>query len=560
MLKKSFIAITILCCIFLLFGCSKDKELEQEETYQIYKLAQTSGYEGTYEEWLKSIKGEKGDKGDTGAQGKSAYEIFKENYPDYQGTEKDWITDIALGNKCNLFGHDYIKTIIEVTCLEDGYTLYKCSVCGNEYHDDIVNCNGHVYELIEHKDYMGSTDGYDRYRCKKCYDTYDIVIESPIHKVSIWDGKTTTKPENLVQIDGIYYYEINSAEELAYIQSETNTRNNYILNTDILLNESELLYDTNGSLTIDSSSLNVWTGFRCQRFEGNGYKISGLFSKNSGLIIYCDIVSNLSVVNAYVSTTSIDTIGGIVNSAGKVKNCFFEGAVKGYGSYDRSYPTWAEKFVGGVAGRSTEIYNCISKGLIIGNYGVGGVCGKSETATDCINYAEIYGQIDHVGGICGFNDWWSGIRNCINYGNVFGQKNVGGIAGTVIGNSDAGCYQSKNFGQVTGDENVGGICGWNATGKIDSCINDANVYGKSAVGGICGYNSEEIIKNINYGNVIGESVVGAVVGFADIMSDDLKIQNNKYLKNESVNYMLFGIGNLENNDGCQLLSTKDSKD
>lgn len=32
-----------------------------DEVYRIYQLAQNSGYEGTYEEWLDSIKGEKGD-------------------------------------------------------------------------------------------------------------------------------------------------------------------------------------------------------------------------------------------------------------------------------------------------------------------------------------------------------------------------------------------------------------------------------------------------------------------------------------------------------------------
>lgn len=45
----------------------------------------------------KGGKGDKGDSGDNGSDGKSAYEIYKETYPGYAGSEKDWISDLALG-------------------------------------------------------------------------------------------------------------------------------------------------------------------------------------------------------------------------------------------------------------------------------------------------------------------------------------------------------------------------------------------------------------------------------------------------------------------------------
>lgn len=41
--------------------------------------------------------GTDGKDGIDGENGKSAYEIYKENYPSYPGTEKDWIKDLALG-------------------------------------------------------------------------------------------------------------------------------------------------------------------------------------------------------------------------------------------------------------------------------------------------------------------------------------------------------------------------------------------------------------------------------------------------------------------------------
>jgi uncharacterized repeat protein (TIGR02543 family) len=124
-------------------------ELPSEEQYQIFLLAQQSGYTGTYQEWLDSIKGAdgasllsgtsnptstlgkngdtyintstwdvyvksggnwtkvgnvmgpKGADGQDGADGEdglSAYEIYIANYPDYVGDEEQWLKDLINGN------------------------------------------------------------------------------------------------------------------------------------------------------------------------------------------------------------------------------------------------------------------------------------------------------------------------------------------------------------------------------------------------------------------------------------------------------------------------------
>jgi uncharacterized repeat protein (TIGR02543 family) len=122
---------------------SSSSELPSEEQYQIFLLAQQSGYTGTYQEWLDSIKGadgasllngttnptsSQGKNGDTfintstwdvyvksggnwtkvgnilgtkgadGEDGLSAYEIYIANYPDYQGDEEQWLEDLINGN------------------------------------------------------------------------------------------------------------------------------------------------------------------------------------------------------------------------------------------------------------------------------------------------------------------------------------------------------------------------------------------------------------------------------------------------------------------------------
>ncbi len=41
--------------------------------------------------------------------------------------------------------HNYIETVVNPTCTEQGYTLYKCA-CGKEYKDSFVGATGHNYD------------------------------------------------------------------------------------------------------------------------------------------------------------------------------------------------------------------------------------------------------------------------------------------------------------------------------------------------------------------------------------------------------------------------------
>ena len=108
------------------FVSSSSSEQTSEENeniqYQIYMKARDSGFTGTYEEWLESIRGDsieirvednvlqwKYTKSTdweslidfyyfVGADGLSAYQIYKKYYPDYQGTEKEWIDSFVSNN------------------------------------------------------------------------------------------------------------------------------------------------------------------------------------------------------------------------------------------------------------------------------------------------------------------------------------------------------------------------------------------------------------------------------------------------------------------------------
>lgn len=96
-----------------------------------------------------------------GEKGKSAYETFKEYYPDYRGTEKDWINDVAMGNKCNLFGHEWDEGVVTTPAQEgvDGKKTYTCGIC-NEYKYEVipmikVYADAEIYEIngVEYVNY-----------------------------------------------------------------------------------------------------------------------------------------------------------------------------------------------------------------------------------------------------------------------------------------------------------------------------------------------------------------------------------------------------------------------
>ena len=94
-MKKYHILMLLIVLCLCIIGCNKEEEnnnndnINQEPTIEtefekqtsdIYRLAQKSGYTGTYEQWLETIKG---------TPGKSAYELAVEL--GYKGTIQEWL-------------------------------------------------------------------------------------------------------------------------------------------------------------------------------------------------------------------------------------------------------------------------------------------------------------------------------------------------------------------------------------------------------------------------------------------------------------------------------------
>ena len=84
----------VMACLMAaaLFACNtqkpSDKGADGKSAYQVWLDNGHSGTETDFLNWIRS----------SGERGKSAYETFKEYYPDYKGTEQEWITAVASGN------------------------------------------------------------------------------------------------------------------------------------------------------------------------------------------------------------------------------------------------------------------------------------------------------------------------------------------------------------------------------------------------------------------------------------------------------------------------------
>lgn len=367
---------------------------------------------------------------------------------------------------------------------------------------------------------------------------------------SSWDGTTIMQPTSMKTIDGVYYYEISTAEELAYIAKTGGDWlcYNYILANDIVLNNVELTYDTNGNLTANASTLNQWipiNGFR-GIFNGAGYTISGVYvntTSSAGFFANCrGDVSNLTITNSYIKGgSSVGGICGSFNETGKdMKNCYFDGAVIGTSN------------VGGLIGSNhcTNVSNCGNYGDVwgTGNY-VCGIVGSfyAYGIDNCFNEGNIYSTGNYVAGIAGSSDIY-GISGCTNKGNITGNNYVAGICGLI---ENADLYSCSNTGNITGNQYVGGICGYSEYGTVESwtstisnAYSTGSVSGQSYVGGITGYtNYANVYNSYSVGNVTGATSTGAIIGHSESIWGKGSVSGCYYLKTTDINTNLLAFGN-----------------
>ena len=77
--------------------------------------------------------------------------------------------------------HNYSTSVIAPTCTEQGYTLHKCSHCGDSYKDNYQSALGHNYQLSSQKAATCIANGEKVYKCSRCGVTKTEAIDATGH-------------------------------------------------------------------------------------------------------------------------------------------------------------------------------------------------------------------------------------------------------------------------------------------------------------------------------------------------------------------------------------------
>ena len=223
-------------------------------------------------------------------------------------------------------------------------------------------------------------------------------------------GDKTVKPPS----DSIVY--INTAEEMELIRQ--NPDGYYKLCADI---DMKIYQNGNGWNPIDNFS---------GRFEGRGYKISGLkINRNSEED--CGLFGSVTAkaVLSEIILTEVDVAGGEKTGAlagscsGTIKNCNVTGNVSGSGNF------------------------------------VGGMFGIYDTNTITNSHANVYVTgINNVGGMIG-TIYNGKLERVSANGTVIGDGNVGGLIGEIAPTSEIEIGQTFAKVNITGKGDTGGLIG-----------------------------------------------------------------------------------------------------
>lgn len=214
-------------------------------------------------------------------------------------------------------------------------------------------------------------------------------------------------------------------------------------------------------------------------------------------------LSNIILENIDVTGKSI--VGGLVsfNEGGEINNISVTGFV-----------TASKDTIGAIAGFMIDgsLSNSTSSAIVNGQNLVGGIIGRLEGGN--ISEASASGSVNggtlFVGGLIGHITNGT-IEASSASGDVQGNSWVGGLAGSIEGNSGL-ISSSFSTGDVTGITMVaGGLVGMNNSFVIDSYAR-GDVTGGSSVGGLIGTNNLNIRRSYSTGEVSGNTNVGGLVG------------------------------------------------
>jgi hypothetical protein len=553
-MSKSFFAVSLLAITLALGACSATNASSHgesmssipdsqsvDERIQLYLLAQTAGFTGTYDEWLDSIQGQDGTSilsgvvhptADIGNNGDVYIDTMTWDF--FVKTDGVW-TKVGniMGPQGNpgQDGSDGTNGSDGVDGLdgEDGldglsdyeiYVTYYPGYPGTEF-DWINDLASNQLVITIHVDFDDGTPT----DVKTTYFKGEAIGPLPTSSKTFYAFSGWSVDDQ--RIDETYYVispitlvaqwehievAITNAQELMNIHM--NLSGKYVLANDINLMGQEW--------TPIGSQTNAFTG----TLDGKGFTISnlmitetheyvGLFANNSGTI------KNLKLSNVTIgvegSESSFIYAGSLVaRNTGIIEN------IETSGSMSARTRGGNIGYFGGVIGlhdgTSTidRLTNRVSLVIPEGT-NAGGLIGRLNYAniiSNSINHADVYAFLAGVGGLIG-----QGTNTTINYSKNVGKvqaesSGIGGLIGQGLGTITIN--HSINRGEVKGTSDVGGFVGEGSNITIRSSMNVGNVSGYAGVGGFVGINELLTIEySVNVGSIEASFTtddVGGIIG------------------------------------------------
>lgn len=75
------------------------------------------------------------------------------------------------GNGCESNAHNYYSSVTQPTCTAQGYTTYRCTICGYSYNGAYTNAKNHSYKSVVTAPTC-TAQGYTTYTCTACSHSY----------------------------------------------------------------------------------------------------------------------------------------------------------------------------------------------------------------------------------------------------------------------------------------------------------------------------------------------------------------------------------------------------
>ena len=344
-----------------------------------------------------------------------------------------------------------------------------------------------------------------------------------------WDGKTATEPAK----DANGVYQIGSGAELAWFAQQVNKGGNAKISA-VLTNDIEL-----AGFEWTPIGMNSWGKKFAGSFDGQDHKISNLFINYIGTntqIPYKGLfgyVEGSSSKHAVIQNLTVQ--GNMVLTSSKNVSGAYSGGVIGRADY------------ADITNVHSEVNVTVKR--VGGNWdnlgGLVGYANNSTTIKDCSNSGDVTGY-RYAGGIAGNLSGNSSIINCTNSGNVTcaGSGAAGMAANVGNGCAITGCVNSGTI-KSTG-ANVGGIAGDVAKAEISNCYNSGKIdCSQSTSGAVAGrVAAGAVIRNSYYAADTAAKGVGSAADAenqtaSSVTAEDLKSADFVKKMNESLGSDVF---------------------